>query len=80
MLQRFWKYESVRGIIMLLGGGVAVFVSLYKIQFILHVFGALGGLLLLVEGAYQLFHDPVKKAIHLEALKIAQQTADAASS
>ena len=66
--ERFLKFGAIRGLIMIPLGTVGVIVVLTNFKYILHALAALVFVAAIVEGLYQLLHNPVKKQMALDDL------------
>lgn len=72
--ERFLKFETANGIFLVPAGVLVLIVAIFYTQFILHAMAFIIGGSAIIYGLYAIFHNPIKKAINVEALKIARLT------
>lgn len=66
---RLLKYDTLHGLYMVPLGIIGVIVTLWHLQYILHVIGALVFMYAIVEGIRKIWANPIKYAAKLSALK-----------
>jgi hypothetical protein len=72
--ERFLKFETAHGIFLVPAGIITLLVCVFYTQYILHAMAFIIGGSAIIYGLYAIFHNPIKKAINTEALKIARLT------
>jgi hypothetical protein len=66
--ERLLKWGAVRGLVLIPLGVVGIWIVMTNFKFILHALAALVFVSAIVEGLYQLFHNPIKKQAALNDL------------
>lgn len=73
MKERFLKFETAHGLFLVPAGILVMVVCVFYTQFILHALAFIIGGSATIYGLYAIFHNPIRKAIHTEALILARK-------
>lgn len=75
--ERFLNFNTVRGAFLIPLALIGIWIAITSFQYILHALAAIIFVLAIVEGLYQFFHNPIKKAANIDKLTAYRNRFDA---